>query len=214
MTFIRRLTVAALPLLLAGCLGTAASQQQAAARRRTFILEAAPAAPLVPAPRFAAIKVRSCRALPPFDSRAFIVRRAAAETVEDYYNGWLAAPQDLVRAQAGRRLEQTGLFEAVRDAYAATRAPLALEITVSELCLDFSGDRPAAAVTLRYTVIDDRAPAFTALFSAERAGRAPFDADDPSAPALAFGQALSQALAALEQALASASLPGQVQTPR
>lgn len=204
---LRHLALAALPLLLAGCFGTSASHQQAAARKRTFVPVAAPAARLFAAPRFAPVKIRACHVLPPFDARAFIVRRPNAETVEDYYNGWIANPHDLLRVQIAHHLEQTGLFEAVYDAPATTQTPLGLEAVVGELCLDFTGDRPAAAVTLRLLVLDDRAPAFTVLFTEQRAGRAPFDAADPVAPAQAFGRALTQALEALEQALAAAALP-------
>jgi ABC-type uncharacterized transport system auxiliary subunit len=201
------LLLAALPLLLAGCLGSSSSQQQAAARKRTFVPVAAAAPRLATAPRFAALKVRACRVLPPFDARAFIVRRAGGEVVEDYYNGWIAPPQDLLRVQVARHLEQAGLFEAVVDAAAATQTPLGLEAVASDLCLDFTGERPAATVTLRLLLLDDRTPTFTVLFTEERTGRAPFDAADPAAPAQAFGQALTQALEALEKALASAPLP-------
>jgi ABC-type uncharacterized transport system auxiliary subunit len=199
--------LAPLALLAAGCLGTSGAQQQAAARKRTFALEAAPAARLCDAPRFAALKIRACRALPPFDARAFIVRRPAGEMAEDFYNGWIAAPQDLLRAQVARRLEQTGLFASVCDAQAATRAPLGLEAVAGELCLDFSSGAPAAVVSLRLLLLDERAPAFALLFTAERSGRAAFDPADPAAPALAYGCALSQALDALAQDLARAPLP-------
>lgn len=201
-----RLVPFAALLLLAGCFGGAA-HPQAAARRRAFLLAPAPAARLVPAPRFAAVKLRSCRALPPFDARAFIVRRAGGEVAEDYYNGWLVPPHDLLRGALARHLEQTGLFDAVYDGGSGTQTPLAVEAVVGDLSLDFSGERPAAAVSLRLLVLDDRAPGFAALFSEERSGRAPFDAADPAAPAEAFGRALTEALVALGRALAVAELP-------
>ena len=207
MRTIALLPLAALALIAAGCLGTSGAQQQAAARKRAFTLEAAPATRLCQSPRFSALKIRSCRALPPFDARTFLVKRAAGEMAEDHYNGWIAAPQDLLRAQLARRLEQTGLFASVCDAQAAASVPLGLEAIVGELCLDFSKGAPAAAVTLRLLVLDERSPDFTLLFSAERSGRATFDAADPSAPAPAFGRALSDALDALAQDLAAAPLP-------
>lgn len=202
------LALLALPLLLAGCLG-ASRAQQAAAQKRTFAPLAQPAAPLAPSPRFAAVKVRAFRVLPPFDARTFIVRRGGGEFAADFYNMWVVPPQDLLRVQTARYLEQTGLFSAVFDASSGTLPPLNLEGVVSDLCLDYTGGAPAAVVTLRLLVLDERSASFTALFSAEKTGRAPFDPADPSAPAQAFGQALTQALEALSQALAIAPLPKQ-----
>lgn len=204
----RLATSLALPLLLAGCLAAAPrAQQKASAQRRTFLpVAAAPAAPLA-APRFAAVKVRPFRALPPFDATGFVVRRPGNEYATDFYNAWLVPPQDLIRVQASRYLEQAGLFSAVYDASSGTLPPLSLEGVVSELFLDYAGAAPEAVVTLRLLVLDERAPAFTVLFSSEKTGRAAFDPADKAAPAQAFGQALTQALAALAQDLAGARLP-------
>jgi ABC-type uncharacterized transport system auxiliary subunit len=199
------LTLFALPLLFTGCLGAAPrAQQRAAAQKRTFLPLVSPAAAQAAAPRFAPVKIRGFRALPPFDASGFIIRRPNSEFTADFYNAWLVPPQDLIRNQTARYLEQTGLFSAVYDAASGTLPPLSLEGVISELYLDCSGDTPAAVVTLRLLVLDERAAAFTVLFSAERSGRAPYDASDKSSPAQAFGQALTQALAALTQALADA----------
>ena len=192
--------------LAAGCLSVPRAQQRAAAaQKRTFLPVATPAAPH--ATRFAALKVGAFRTLPPFDARTFIVRRPGGECVGDFYNGWVAAPNDLIRGQAARYLAESALFADVYDAASAVCPPLALEGVVSDLALDYTGAQPAAVVTLRLLVLDGRAPAFTVLFSAEKTGRAPFDAADKAAPAQAFGQALTQALADLTQALADAPLP-------
>ena len=192
-------------LLAAGCFGTPRAQQQATAQKRAFIPVVAPAAPLDT--RFAALKVRAFRTLPPFDASTFIVRRAGNEYVRDYYNTWVAAPNDLVRCQTVRHLEQSRLFSSIYDASSGTLPPLGLEGVVSELFLDFTGPKPAAVVTLRLQILDERSPSYSVLFSDEKSGRAEFDASDRNAPAVAFGAALTQALEALTQALASASLP-------
>ena len=191
-------------LLVTGCLATHRAQH-AAAQIRSFMPVAAPAAPQTA--RFAALKLRTFRTLPPFDAHSFIIRRPGGELVSDYYNTWIAPPGDLIRAQTARYLEESRLFSAVYDASSGTLPPLGLEGVVSELCLDFTGAKPAAVVTLRLLVLDERSPAFTVLFSAEKSSRVTFDATDKSAPSPAFGQALTQALEALTQALATAGLP-------
>jgi hypothetical protein len=56
-------------------------------------------------------------------------------------------------------------------------------------------------------LLDERSPTFAALFSAEKTGRAEFDPHAKTGAAQAFGNALTQALAALVQSLNSAALP-------
>ncbi len=200
-------TIALALLLSSGCLGGKSAQMQAAAQKRTYVPVASAAQPVTPAPGFAAVKIRPFRALPPFDARAFIVRRAGGEFAVDFYNGWIVAPQELVRVQTQRYLEEAGLFAAVYDADSGTLAPLSVEGVVSELYLDYAGAEPAAVVTLRLLVLNERASDFTVLFSAEKSARVTFKTEDSNAPAQAFGAALTQTLDALTRALAAAPLP-------
>jgi len=191
-------------LLAAGCLGGRRVQRQALAQKRTFVPLAGAAAPAASAPRAAAVKVRSFRALPPFDARTFIVRRPGGEFAADYYNGWLAAPHELIGVQAMRYLEASGLFAAVVDGASGTVAPLGLEGVVTELYLDHSGDAPAAVVALRLLVLDERAPSFTLLATREAQARVAYTSGTPAAASEAFGRALTQVLAALAAELANA----------
>jgi len=191
-------------LLAAGCLGGRHAQRQALAQKRTFVPLAGAAKPLAPVPRAAAVKVRAFRALPPFDARAFIVRRPGGEFAADFYNGWLAAPHELIRVQATRYLEASGLFAAVYDSASGTVAPLGLEGLVTELYLDHSGDAPAAVVTLRLLVLDERTPSFTVLATHEAQARVAYTPSAPAAASEAFCQALTQTLEALAAALAGA----------
>lgn len=197
----------AFPLLLAGCFGGKGAQQQAAAQKRTFVPVAAPARPASPSPGFAAVKIRPFRALPPFDARGFIVRRAGGEFAADFYNGWLVPPHELVRVQTARYLEEARLFSAVYDAASGTLAPLSIEGVVSELYLDYAGESPAAVVTLRLLVLNERSSEFAVLFTAEKSARVPLDPVSRNAASEAFGAALTQTLEALARMLASAPLP-------
>lgn len=198
-------------LLLTGCLARRGVQMQALAQKRTFAPIAAPASRVAAAPVFPAIKLRPFRALPPFDVRTFIVRRAGGEFAADFYNGWIVAPQDLIRVQTQRYLEEAGLFAAVYDVSSGTLARLSAEGIVSELFLDYTGEKPAAVVTLRLLVLDEHASDFTVLFTAEKSARVTFETADKIAPSKAFGAALTQTLELLTQALTAAPLP---KTPR
>ena len=194
-------------LLLAGCLsGSRQAQREALTQKRTFVPLAGPAKPLSPAHRAAAVKVRAFRAQPPFDARHFIVRRPGGEFAADYYNGWLAAPHELIRVQATRYIEASGVFEAVYDSASGTVAPLGLEGLVTELYLDHTGDTPAVVVTLRLLVLDERAPSFTVLATHEAQARVAYTPGTPSAASEAFGQALTQVLEKLTTDLSTSKL--------
>ena len=194
-------------ILLTGCFAGKGAQQQAAAQKRTFVPVAAAAQPVNPAPRFAAVKIRPFRALPPYDARTFIVRRAGGEFAADFYNGWLVQPQELIRVQASRYLEESRLFRAVYDASSGTLAPMSIEGVVSELYLDYADGKPAAVVTVRLLVLNERSPEFTVLFTAEKSARVTFDPAAAAAASQAFGTALTQTLEALTRELAAAPLP-------
>ena len=99
-------------VLLAGCLGSGgrSAQREARAQKRPFMPLAGEAGPLASAPRAAAVKMRGFRVQPPFDVRHFIVRRPGGEFAADYYNGWLAAPHELIRVQATRYIEASEAF--------------------------------------------------------------------------------------------------------
>ena len=193
--------------LLAGCLGGKSAQQQALAQKRTFVPVADAAQAVAPSPGFAAVKIRSFRASPPFDARTFILRRADGEFVADFYNGWIVPPQELIRVQAARYLEEARLFAAVYDTGCGTIAPFGLEGVVSELYLDYTGEKPAAVVTLRLLVLDDQVPDFRVLYTDEKSARVPFDSAGKNAASQAFGKALTQTLEALVKELARAPLP-------
>lgn len=203
---------AVIPLLLAltllcGCFSGKGAQQKALAQKRTFIPLVAAPPPSAQAPLFDAVKIRPFKVLPPYDARNFVVQRDGGETVLDFYNGWLAAPADLLRVQATRYLEASGLFASVYDTGSGTATPLGLEGTVGELYLDYTGPSPAAVVRLRLLILDERTPLFTVLFTAEKESRVPIAASEKNAASQAFSRALTQTLEALVKDLARAPLP-------
>lgn len=203
-TPITLLGIASLSLFLTGCFGSSRTQPTSL-QKRAFLPLVTPAA--AQTTRFAAIKIRTFRTLPPFDARTFIVRRPGDEFVCDAYNTWIAPPNDLIRAQTARYLEETHLFSAVYEASSGTLPPLGLEGVISELYLDFTGKKPVAVVTLRLLVLNEKTPAFTVLFSAEKTARVAFDPSDKGSLSKVFGQALTQALEDWTHTLMETSLP-------
>lgn len=194
-------------LTLTGCFGGKAVQREAIAQRRTYILEIDEPAPLTEKPRFVSAKMRSCRVMPPYDARNFVVRRDGGVTSADFYNTWLSSPAALVRDQTGKYLHGTRLFHHVYDSGAGTITPLGIEVVVDELWLDYTTTPAAACVRMRLLVLDERAPEFTVLFTAAHEVRQSFDVSERGASAYAFGRALSAALGEICGELRQAALP-------
>ena len=205
-------TVTVLGGLGMGCASSSDVQRKATEQKRTWLLEADTSAVKVQPARFAEIKVRTFRSLPPFNASSIVVKRANGEAVLDFYNAWVAPPHELIRVQAVRYLEQEGLFEAVYDATSGTLAPLGLEGTVCELFLDCRGEKPAAVVTLRLVVLSELLPEFAVLCVAEKTGRAEYDVEEGIARA--FNAALTQALDAAVRELREHELGVGYQMPR
>jgi len=194
--------VAMLGVLGPGCVGSSSdAQRQAVEQKRTYLLEAGMPAAKTAHARFDVVKVRAFRGMPPFNSTSLVVKRANGETVLDFYNAWVAPPHELVRVQATRYLEQTGLFRAVYDATSGTVASIGLEGTVCELFLDCRSEKPAAVVTLRLALLDERSTEFAVLCAAEKTARADYDPTREDGIAQAFNTALTHALEALAKEL-------------
>ena len=173
---------AALAALVAasGCFFSSGRQELAKECKRCFVPEIS-LPDQAGAARFPEIKLRPFRAMPPFDSRQFVVRRNGGEYAADYYRAWLGAPEDLVAVQTARYLEASGLFKAVYDPGCGTLTSLGLEGVLTELALDYRAPQaPVARVGLRLAVLDERSPSFTVLFTAEESASAPIAGNDAS----------------------------------
>jgi ABC-type uncharacterized transport system auxiliary subunit len=192
-------------LCLSGCISSDA-QLVAVHQKRSYALQAnLPAKPMA-TPRFENLKMLSFNSQPPFDSGNLIVKRANGETVADYYSTWIASPHELIRVQAMDYLRKSGLFKAVYDSASGALAPMGLEGTVEEIQLDFRKERPMAIITLRLSIVDETAPAFTLLWSGEATGSAPLESSDPADLVAAFDKALTQSLSKLTRDLEKSSL--------
>lgn len=191
-------------LALAGCISSD-SQRDAVNQKKSYALEAAtPRTPLL-SPRFGQLKILSFKSQPPFEANNLVVRRANGETVMDYYTTWIAAPHELVRVQTMSYLRKTGLFKAIYDSASGSLSPNGLEGTVEQLLLDCRTDKPTAVITLRFNIIDESAPDFSMLWSAETTGRVEIEPNGSLAIIDAFDKALTKALEQMARELEKAS---------
>ncbi|MGN6367844.1 MAG: ABC-type transport auxiliary lipoprotein family protein [Phycisphaerae bacterium] len=112
-----------------------------------------------PAGKDVALRVRRIIAVPPFGGTAFVYRRGKNQLQTDYYNGFAAAPADLITAQLVEWLRAEHLFSAVADNNSGVGHQWALEGRLQELVIDTTGGTPRAVVTMEFVVLDDRDPA-------------------------------------------------------
>jgi len=190
-------------VVAAGCFGGSGKQSLAQDSKRCYVPEVSlPETPM--AAQFPEVKLRQFRAMPPFDSRQFVVCRGGGEYAADYYRAWLGAPEDLIAAQTERYLAAAGLFKAVYDVGSGTITDLGLDGVLTELVLDYRNPQvPVARVGLRLALLDERSPSFAVLFTAEEKAVSPISGNDACQ---AVSDALQETLKRLTKRLSLAKL--------
>lgn len=148
-----------------------------------------------------ALRIGRVEVAPPFDGRAMVYRRDDVRYETDYYNRFAANPADMLAAATADWLRRSGLFRQVRAPGGGAQMGYRLEASVSALYVDFRSTPPAAVLALHWQV------------QPENGGQGGLDLDcrqrvalaerSPAGSARAFRQAVGQALAELEAALAA-----------
>ena len=190
----RTLLLGTLGFLTAGCV----SIKQPAVEKHTYALEAAPAAP-EPAPAGGALlRVRRFRAAPGYRDAGFVYRLGDLDYTVDFYNQFLAGPDEMLAEQTARFLSQTGLFAAVLDGSSKLLPDYYLEGNLDALYGDFRERRsPRAVLEISFFLI--RAGAHGSELSAQARFReeAPLPSTHARDLAAGFNEALTRVLTAL-----------------
>ncbi len=167
-----------------------------------FTLTAPAAQPTPGAQHAGTLRVERARVSPPFDAHAFVYRTGEVAYLTDYYNEFIAAPDQLLTTEAVRALAARAPFAIVLDPSGAADCAWRLETTVTDLYGDYRDPAsPRAYVRARFMLLHD-APGTT-----EVAGEWTLEAADPlekkGAPELAaaMGRAWGDILAHLDESL-------------
>jgi uncharacterized lipoprotein YmbA len=163
----------------------------------TYSIEPRPAAPDDPRlPHSERLRVERVRIAAPYDRTALVYRMSAVRYVSDPYNAFLADPGPMLSNRIAEWLGAAGLFKAVDEPAGAAPAPWVLEARVTELYGDFeaAGDSPAAVMSIRFTIIDERSARAKVAYQSSLSRRVPVSSASPEALVLGYGTALTDIL--------------------
>ena len=150
------------------------------------------------------LKVGRIGMQPPYGGTSFVYRVGELRYEVDPYNGFLAAPNELLGQAIARWLGESGLFVAVREPASPLTGDYVLEGLVTELYGD-ARDTPEAVVAIQLFV--RRAGAEGGIvFEHRYVQRVPIANDSADALARGYGVALGKVLEALERDLAGVKL--------
>lgn len=101
-----------------------------------------------------ALRVQRVHVAPPYNQREFVYRTGELSYSSDYYNLFVADPQDLITAEIVGGLAATGRFSNVLWGSSSADTPFKLEITVTRLEGDFrAGSEPKATIAMHAVLL-------------------------------------------------------------
>jgi cholesterol transport system auxiliary component len=167
---------------------------------------AAPDAPKVPHPE--RLRVERVRVAAPYDTAALVYRLSAVRYISDPYHAFLADPGPMLSNRIAEWLAAAGLFQAVDGPGGAAPAPWVLEATVTELYGDFEtgDDNPAAVMSIRFTIIDERSARPKVAYERLLSRRAPVSSASQEALVLGYGTTLADILTQFATDLSNSTL--------
>jgi uncharacterized lipoprotein YmbA len=186
-------------------LSPACSLEKAYPAKNTFVVHAGEAH-AAGAPRPETVRVEGVRIAPPFDGRNLVYRDGDVAYREDYYNVFIADPDDLATGELVRMLSQSRAFSDVLGASSMASAGLNLECTVTELYADERDPRKATATcTARYRLLRELPGETTVVGDWTFEQAAPVGADSGAAAAAAMGKAFG---GTVNRFIDAATMPG------
>ena len=201
---VKDLIVVALALIVSAC-----SIGRPIPTATMYSIESSPAAVAVPKPRHPErLRVERVRIAAAYDRTALVYRLSSVRYVSDSYHGFLADPGPMLSNRIAEWLAAAGLFEAVDVSGGAAPAPWVLEATVTELYGDFEvgGDNPAAVMSIRFTIIDERAARPKVVYERLLSRRVTVSRAAPEALVSGYGMALADILTQLATDLSDSTL--------
>jgi len=185
--------------LLGGCV----SLHKAYPAKRYYMLEAVREPAPSPAQNPATLRIGRVRASAQLPGRNFIYRTGDTVYETDFYNAFLAPPDQLIAEAAQRWLHLSGAFRHVVGLSSQIDADYLLEGSVLSLYGDYRvKDAARAVLALRITVLDGTGPAGSIVLDKVYRASYPAGQGTPDALAAAWNMALSQVLTDLETDLA------------
>jgi cholesterol transport system auxiliary component len=152
------------------------------------------------------LRVGSVRVTAAFAGNALVYRLNDVEYLSDPYNAFIAEPGAMLGNRIAEWLDRAGPFATVAQPDSTRPATFVLEATVTELYGDFRpGRRPAAVLTVQFTLIDQTGTRAKVAHGWTIARRVDVAQASPDALVRGYGTALAEILAQLAPQLGSES---------
>lgn len=121
----------------------------------SYLLEtSSPVRQQTPPPVFAGVlKIRYCRATPPFDGQLFLYKAASSQYEQDFYRQFLTPPNEQIAELIRTRMENSGLFDNVVPASSAVGTDYTLEPQLLAIYTDFSDAMNTKTVIQMHVVL-------------------------------------------------------------
>lgn len=178
--------------LAGGCVDLSQAHQPKA----HFAIEApAPAARAPSSERSGAVRVMRVRVAPPSDGRMFVYRVGEHEYTLDYFNIFVADPDQMLTAAVVEAMTASGPFVTVVGPGGGADATMRLETTVLAMHADLrDSSRPSAFVRARFVLLADGNGATRVLGQWTHEHAEPVGSPAPGDLAAGWGRAWGQVL--------------------
>lgn len=134
-----------LALCCVGTVGSGCSFDQPYPAKDTFVLRGGEVG-RAPSTLSESVRVEPVRIAPPFDGRSLVYRTGEVAFNRDYYNVFIAPPDELATAELIRMLSDSGVFRQVSSVASASNADVTLECMVTDLYADERDTQKPVAV--------------------------------------------------------------------
>lgn len=136
------------------------------------------------------VLIRGVRVASPFDAQTFFYKRAGSQYQLDYYNGFIASPEQLLTGTLLTWMGQSGLFTAVVESGSRMNPQYVLEGNVTEMYGDYSDAKaPKARLAASFFLLDVRPVDALIVFQKSYHAAAPISGPGPDAMAAALNAA-------------------------
>jgi len=162
--WIRIAVAAALAVSLVAC-----GLSRPAAVKQTFLLQSPTAtAPAATTPRASTLKIGAVAVAAPFRGKSLVYRQEELKYESDFYNEFFVPPGAMLSDGLSAYLSTAGVYKDVLPASANADGDFVLEGFVSELYGDNRvASKPAAVLTARFFLIDNRRPGGVPVWQTE-----------------------------------------------
>jgi ABC-type uncharacterized transport system auxiliary subunit len=175
-----------------GCLGlcgSGCSFNQPYPAKDTFVLRGGEIG-RSPATLSQTVRVEPVRIAPPYDGRSLVYRTGDVSVRRDYYNVFIAPPDEMATAELIRMLTESGVFKQVSGVASASGADVILESMVTDLYADErDSQKPVAVCRAKFRRLKNEAGGTVVVSDQTFEATVPIASNSGAGIAAALGQA-------------------------